>query len=64
MELGRVQRSVLLDPIRLTESADKASANLKNKNPLIPWDRLARLRNHGSAHDRAEVDLPDVWTFV
>jgi uncharacterized protein with HEPN domain len=64
MEPGQVQKSVLLDLIRLTESADKTSASLKKKNPLIPWGKLITLRNHGLVHDYAGVDLRDVWIFV
>ena len=64
MEPGQVQKSVLLDLIRLTESAGKTSVGLKKNNPLIPWDRLNRLRNHGLVHDYAGVDLQDVWAFV
>ena len=64
LEPGRVQKSVLLDLIYLTEAADRTSPSLKRKNPLIPWGRLSGLRNHGLVHDYMEIDLQDVWTFV
>ncbi len=64
MEPGRVQKSVLLDLIYLTESADRTSSGLKKNNPQIPWERLSGLRNHGLVHDYADIDLQDVWTFV
>jgi uncharacterized protein with HEPN domain len=64
LESGLVQKAVLLDLIHLTESAEKASAGLKNRNPSIPWARLSRLRNRGLVHDYAEADLEDIWAFV
>lgn len=64
LETGLVQKAVLLDLIHLTESAEKASAGLKKRNPGIPWARLSRLRNRGLVHDYAEADLEDIWTFV
>jgi uncharacterized protein with HEPN domain len=64
MEPGRVQKSVLLDLIYLTESGDKVSSSLKKHNPQIPWERLSGLRNHGLVHDYTDFNLEDVWTFV
>ena len=64
LERGKTQKSVLLDLIHFTESAEKTSPGFKHDNPGIPWDRLSRLRNRGLVHDYAEVDLEDVWAFV
>jgi uncharacterized protein with HEPN domain len=64
LEAGLVQKGVLLDLIHLTESAEKASAGLKKRNPVIPWARLSRLRDRGLVHDYAEADLEDIWAFV
>ena len=64
LETGLIRKAVLLDLIHLTESAEKASAGLKKRNPEIPWARLSRLRNRGLVHDYAEADLEDIWGFV
>jgi uncharacterized protein with HEPN domain len=61
---GLTQKAILLDLIHLTESAERASAGLKQKNPAIPWTRLSRLRSAGLVHDYTEVDLEDLWSFV
>jgi uncharacterized protein with HEPN domain len=64
LEAGLVQKAILLDLIHFTESAEKASAGLKKRNPAVPWGRLSRLRNRGLVHDYAEADLEDLWAFV
>lgn len=64
LEPGLAQKATLLDLIHLTESAEKLSSSLKQRNPRIPWERLSRLRNNGLVHDYIEVDLEDVWSFV
>jgi uncharacterized protein with HEPN domain len=64
MAPGLTQKAVLLDLIRLTESAEKVSSGLKGTNPKIPWERLSRLRNRGLVHDYNEVDLEEIWSFV
>jgi len=64
MEAGVQQKAVLLDLIHLTESAERLSPGMKDRNPNIPWERLSRLRNRGLVHDYAEVDLEDLWAFV
>jgi uncharacterized protein with HEPN domain len=64
LEGGLTQKAVLLDLIHFTESAEKTSAALKERNPRIPWERLSALRNRGLVHEYASVDLEDVWDFV
>jgi uncharacterized protein with HEPN domain len=64
LKTGLLQKAVLLDLIHLTESAEKTSAGLKERNPTVPWARLSRLRNRGLVHDYAEADLEDIWAFV
>ncbi len=61
---GLIQRAVLLDLVHVTESAERTSPGFKRLNPRFPWERLARLRNHGLVHDYEEVDLEDLWRFV
>jgi uncharacterized protein with HEPN domain len=64
LETGMIQKAVLLDLIRLTESAEKASAGVKKRNPTVPWARLSRLCNRGLVYDYAQADLEDIWAFV
>jgi uncharacterized protein with HEPN domain len=61
---GLTQKAVLLDLIHLTESAERISPGFKKRNPHIPWDRLARLRNRGLVHDYLEAEIEDIWSFV
>ena len=61
---GLTQKAILLDLIRMTESAETASSGLKKNNPGIPWAGLGRLRNTGLVHDYAELDLEVSWAFV
>jgi uncharacterized protein with HEPN domain len=64
LQPGPSQKSILLDLIHLTESADRTSPGLKRLNPQVPWERLSRLRNRGLVHDYGDIDLEDLWMFV
>jgi uncharacterized protein with HEPN domain len=57
------QAAVLHRLILIGEAARRLSLGFQNLHPVIPWTRIAGLRNH-LVHEYGDVNLEIVWRVV